>query len=111
MKFKKGHKINKGRKLTAEHKKKISESHLREKHPNWKGGKRLQNGYFYILIEGNYIREHRYLMEKFIGRKLEPNEMVHHINGIKTDNRLGNLQIVDIVEHGRIHGGQHGGKN
>lgn len=45
---------------------------------------------------------HRYLMEKSLGRKLTPNEVVHHINGNKHDNRLDNLMIMDKAEHCRI---------
>jgi len=97
----------KGFKHSEESKKKMIECKLREKHPNWKGGKILHHcGYIYILIDGHYRVEHRYMMEQFIGRKLEKNEIVHHINGIKTDNRIENFEIMDIVEHGRIHGGQ-----
>lgn len=42
---------------------------------------------------------HRYLMEQKIGRKLKRNEHVHHINGITTDNRIENLEILSCKEH------------
>ena len=46
---------------------------------------------------------HRTLMEKHIGRKLLPTEIVHHINFDKLDNRIENLQIVSRSEHNKIH--------
>lgn len=52
-------------------------------------------GYIYVRIDNYWIREHRYIVENFIGRKLKPNEVIHHINGNRKDNRIQNLMIFD----------------
>lgn len=45
----------------------------------------------YVLIKG--IPEHRIVVEKFIKRKLKLKEEIHHINGIKSDNKISNLML------------------
>jgi hypothetical protein len=49
------------------------------------------------------ILEHRKIMEEYLNRKLTRKEIVHHINGIKNDNRIENLQLMSISEHTKLH--------
>ena len=51
-----------------------------------------------------YIRRHRLIMEKFIGRYLRPDEEIHHIDFNKENNHISNLQILSKEEHARLHG-------
>lgn len=75
-----------------------------EKSPTWKGGKtRSRKGYVVLRNDGDVIFEHRAVMEEHIGRKLAEDEVVHHINGDKTDNRLENLQLMTRGEHSTMH--------
>lgn len=78
-------------------------------HPGWKGGRRIRNGYVFVYAPDHpkahdgAIQEHRLLMEQHLGRYLEPDEVVHHLNGIKDDNRIENLQVIKRGRHVHNH--------
>lgn len=63
-----------------------------------------KNSYPILVFEtGEKVQEHRYIAEQMLGRKLEPNEVVHHINGKKDDNRECNLLVCDKKYHMWLH--------
>jgi hypothetical protein len=81
----------------------------------WRGGRSVaSNGYILIRVHKNhhladcrgYAYEHRLVAEGKIGRRLEPGEQVHHKNGIKSDNRPENIEVMGSqAEHKVAHRG------
>jgi len=80
-------------------------------HPGWKGGTtNLGDGYTGIWkpehprsTKGGYVKEHRLVIENDIGRFLNTDELVHHINGGRKDNKLKNLYLCSFKDHEKAH--------
>lgn len=104
-------------KIGKKWKKKPEQIKMGPDHPSWKGGKYINNeGYVMINTKigatreedevgwARYKKEHLIIMENHLDRELRKGEVVHHINGIKTDNRIENLFLISSDrEHRQLH--------
>lgn len=105
-----------GKKASEQAKKNMSKAQRK------KGYRTQGNGYKGILIDnkdhprfksfrgGGYIMEHILIMEKKLGRFLEKNELIHHIDKNKLNNDINNLYIFNgntLSESRRMHQNAH----
>lgn len=108
-------KTHKGKVLSKETKEKISESHkgLNRTNNKWNAHvKNREDGYIQVYElehpyanKDGYVMEHRLVMEEVLGRYIKENEVIHHINRNRKDNRPENLMIFSsISDHMRYHG-------
>jgi len=94
----------KSREFSEEWKDNIRKARLRWSQKHAKGIRINTNGYYeYTKSKHKGRMVHIVIMEQFIGRPLIEDEIVHHKNGIKTDNRIENLEIMTRSEHSRHH--------
>jgi len=63
----------------------------------------IKTRYRCLKIKGRRISEHRWVMEQYLGRKLETHEYVHHIDHNKLNNEISNLTVLNSQEHGIEH--------
>lgn len=56
-----------------------------------------------FCMSNGYVLEHRVIFESIINRYLEGDVVVHHLNGIKDDNRFSNLSLMNRSEHTTLH--------
>lgn len=77
-----------------------------KKATNFKGGRIIGAGYVLLYVPRHpncdnkgYVREHRLVMERTIGRYLLPDEIVHHLDYDRSNNEPSNLALTDASEH------------
>jgi hypothetical protein len=91
----------------------------REDTARWKGGRFVHRGYVHVLIDtlppetqallaqmktkGKYVLEHRAVAATMLGRPLTRDDVVHHVNGEKADNRPENLIVTPRADHTMEH--------
>jgi len=99
-----GHMVGVRRDFTDEHKKAISVGRKRWAEVNSVGTSTKPSGYLEYTRGPHKGRSvHVVKMEKRIGRRLKPNECVHHKDEDRANNKLSNLELMTRSEHARLH--------
>jgi len=93
---------------------KCSQKHAKgELASNWKGGRKINTGGYVEIYcpephhrrkkvgHSYYVLEHILIWEQTHGKPLPKGYVIHHMNGIKTDNRPENLVAVRVKNHGK----------
>ncbi len=83
-----------------------------QKASRWNGGRSAHSeGYQLVNHPGHiradargYVFEHVLVAEEMLGRPLRDDEIAHHKNRIRSDNRPENIEVMDVCEHRRMHG-------
>lgn len=71
---------------------------------NWKGGRCLSSsGYILVNVNRKQRLEHRVVMERHLGRRLKPHEVVHHVDHNRQNNAIENLRLMSQSDHMRLH--------
>lgn len=110
-----------GHAMSAETRQKISAHRFERAAENGYefGGSEHTTPYGYVMVyapehpraqKSGCVPKHTLVMERYLGRYLEDDEVVHHINKIRDDNRIENLQLMNRQEHNIMHGKENGGK-
>jgi hypothetical protein len=65
-------------------------------------------GYVMEKFEGKWYKQHRLVIERLLGRPLKRGEVVHHKNGVRSDNSIENLELMTDQEHRSHHSSEIG---